>query len=168
MNNTLRPGDRECIDETKRQLNTASLSMPLSKNLKQGISLLETEVDFGMLEEGCNYSYTVIIKNTGIRSTRYKIKPPPPSTGIKIIYTPHPIAAGMSSSFQIEVYAVPVGVMGEIGQGHVEHNLEIISEINTLILPVTATVLTTASYQDEVADHTLIKGVSLLSREHKH
>ena len=91
---------------------------------------------------------------------RFKIKPPPPSTGIKASYTPHPIAAGMSASFRIEIYAVPVGVAGERGQGRVQHSLEIVSEVNSLQLPVTATVLTAATYEE--ASLTLAKGVSLL------
>ena len=81
---------------------------------------------------------------------------------MKVLYTPHPIAAGMSVSFQIELYAVPVGVEGARGQGQVEHDLEIISEINSLLLPVTATVLTKATYQDEASQQTLAKGVLLL------
>ena len=67
----------------------------------------------------------------------------------------------MSVSIQIELYAVPVGVEGDRGQGQVEHDLEIISEINSLLLPVTATVLTKTSYQDEVSEQNLAKGVSI-------
>ena len=57
---------------------------------------------------------------------------------------------------------MPVGVVGERGRGRVEHNLEIISEVNTLSLPITATVLTVTSYDEEVGELVLARGVTLL------
>ena len=56
---------------------------------------------------------------------------------------------------------MPVGVTGERGHGRVHHSLEIVSEVNSLLLPVTATVLTETTYE-QGAHLTLAKGVSLL------
>lgn len=49
-------------------------------------------VDFGVLKEGNTYSFTVAIKNVGIDTCRYKIRQPPPGTGLRIIYVPGPVS----------------------------------------------------------------------------
>ena len=54
--------------------------------------LLPEEVVFGVLKEGCSYDITVILRNTGVDSCRYKIKQPPPSTGLRVHYTPGPVS----------------------------------------------------------------------------
>ena len=72
---------------------------------------------------------------------------------MKASYSPHPIAAGMSASIRIELFAAPEG------QG--QHSLEIVSEVNSLLLPVTATVLAADTYEG-AAGLTLAKGVSLV------
>ena len=51
------------------------------------------------------------------------------------------IAAGMKSTFDIEIYAMAVGVIGESGVGAVRHILEIITETSILHLPITANIL---------------------------
>ena len=56
---------------------------------------MPSEVDFGQLKEGCMYAAVVNIKNVGIDTCHFKVKPPPPSTGIKIFYTPGPVSCVM-------------------------------------------------------------------------
>ena len=58
----------------------------------RGFLLQPEQVDFGVLREGCTYAFTVVLRNTGIDSCRFKIKQPPPSTGIKVVYTPGPVS----------------------------------------------------------------------------
>lgn len=77
---------------------------------------------------------------------RFKIKQPPPTTGVIVRYTPQPIAPGMYVSFEVEIFAVPQGVTGDRGEGVTEHNLQIASEINTLSVPIRAVVMTSSSY----------------------
>ena len=61
-------------------------------NLMNGLILLPQEVDFGVLKEGNTYSFTVSLKNTGVDSCRFKLKQPPPSTGLRVLYKPGPVS----------------------------------------------------------------------------
>jgi len=62
----------------KRQVNTSSMA-----NAKiRGLEVMPDFVDFGVLKEGATYSFTIAIKNVGVDICRYKIRPPPPSTGL--------------------------------------------------------------------------------------
>lgn len=58
----------------------------------RGLILLPEEVDFGVLKEGNTYAFTVLLKNTGVDTCRYKIKQPPPATGIRILFKPGPVS----------------------------------------------------------------------------
>ena len=58
----------------------------------RGFEVLPKEVDFGVVKEGCTYLQTLTLKNIGIESCRFRIKQPPPSTGIKVVYTPGPVS----------------------------------------------------------------------------
>ncbi|KAI1885164.1 hypothetical protein AGOR_G00217370 [Albula goreensis] len=40
------------------------------------------------------------MKNVGVDSCRFSIKQPPPATGIKVLYSPGPVAAGMKTDLQ--------------------------------------------------------------------
>ena len=62
-------------------------------NGMRGFELLPDAVDFGVLREGSTYTYLVHMKNTGVDSCRFKVKQPPPSTGLKVIYKPGPVSA---------------------------------------------------------------------------
>ena len=57
----------------------------------QGFQLYPAEVDFGVLKEGCTYIHSVTIKNIGIDIARFKVRQPPPSTGLKVLFTPGPV-----------------------------------------------------------------------------
>ena len=54
----------------------------------RGFELLPTRVKFGTLREGSTYCYPVMLKNVGVDTCRFKIKQPPPATGIRIDYQP--------------------------------------------------------------------------------
>ena len=58
----------------------------------RGFQLLPSEVDFGVLKEGCTYIHTVMMKNIGIDNCRFKIRQPPPSTGMKVLFMPGPVS----------------------------------------------------------------------------
>lgn len=58
----------------------------------RGFELVPGEVFFGELREGCTYVMAVNLKNIGIDSCRYKVKQPPPATGLQVIYKPGPVS----------------------------------------------------------------------------
>ena len=79
---------------------TSSVAKPLTAGVRtmtemRGFELYPKEVAFGVLKEGCVYGCTVTIKNIGVDSCRYKIKQPPPSTGLKVRYTPGSVSEWM-------------------------------------------------------------------------
>jgi len=85
----------EVEDPVRRQIKTASVLGavdPASTSKLRGFILLPDLVDFGVLTEGNTYTYPVLVKNVGVDACRFKIKQPPPSTGLKIIYNPGPVS----------------------------------------------------------------------------
>lgn len=138
-------------EPVRRKVNTSLTAGASIKGQNQlshmsGLILFPEEVEFGVLKEGCTYCFTVYLKNTGVDSCRFRIKQPPPATGLRIIYNPGPIAAGMRMELNVEVYAIAVGVEGEMGVGSVRHDLEIVTQTDVLFLPISATVLTAYEY----------------------
>ncbi|XP_061176448.1 sperm-associated antigen 17-like isoform X2 [Saccostrea echinata] len=138
-------------EPVRRKVNTSLVAGASIKGQNQlshmsGLILFPEEVEFGVLKEGCTYCYTVYLKNTGVDSCRFRIKQPPPATGLRIVYKPGPIAAGMSVELNVELYAIAVGVEGEMGVGSVRHDLEIVTQTDVLFLPISATVLTAYEY----------------------
>ena len=84
-------------DPVRRKVYTSSIAgaeakgiAPLSK--MRGFELVPGEVHFGTLCEGCTYAFTVNLKNFGIDSCRYKVKQPPPATGLQVVYKPGPVS----------------------------------------------------------------------------
>nr|XP_048675681.1 sperm-associated antigen 17 isoform X6 [Caretta caretta] len=112
-----------------------------------GFHLIPPKVIFGVLKEGYTYATTVTLKNVGVDFIRFRVKQPPPSTGLRVIYTPGPVAAGLQVELEIEIYAMAIGVEGTEGSGEISHRIEILTERETLFLPVKATVLTGEIYE---------------------
>ena len=57
----------------------------------RGFEVQPQALEFGIVQEGCTYARTLTLKNVGTDPCRFRVKQPPPSTGIKIIYTPGPV-----------------------------------------------------------------------------
>lgn len=52
------------------------------------------------------------------------------------------VAAGMQTTFDVEIFAIAVGVEGNCGGvGQISHHLEIITETDILYLPAIACIL---------------------------
>ncbi|NXH43911.1 SPG17 protein, partial [Dicaeum eximium] len=98
-------------------------------------------VTFGVLKEGCTYATTVIMKNVGVNFSRFRVKQPPPHTGLKVMYTPGPVAAGLQVELEIEIFAMLLGEKDTGGLKEVSHDIEILTETETLLLPVKANIL---------------------------
>ncbi|XP_071495561.1 sperm-associated antigen 17-like [Diadema antillarum] len=136
------PNDRfdELEDPVRRKVFTSSIAGAKVKGTAdllrmRGFELVPGEVNFGTLREGCTYAFQVHLKNVGVDSCRYKIKQPPPGTGLQVVYTPGPVAAGMKAKLELVLYAIAVGVEGESGRGTIDHHLEITTEMEVLYLP---------------------------------
>ncbi|XP_069801252.1 sperm-associated antigen 17 [Dendropsophus ebraccatus] len=159
-------------DVVRRSVGTASTSASSrggDKPLPRGFHLIPSVVRFGVLREGCTYSASVSIKNIGVDFCRFRVKQPPPSTGLRVTYTPGPVAAGMQTRLDLELFAMAVGLDGPEGAAEYSHCIEIQSEVETLYLPVTATVLTEGIYEDGSEcrpPRVLGPGVRLISTSH--
>lgn len=51
------------------------------------------------------------------------------------------MAAGLQAELEIEIYAMAIGVEGTEGSGKIAHRIEILTETETLFLPVEANIL---------------------------
>ncbi|KAM4700698.1 sperm-associated antigen 17 [Discoglossus pictus] len=155
-------------DPVRRRSNTVTTS-PASRctrALPRGFHLTPSAVQFGFLKEGCTYAMTVTMKNVGVEFCRFHVKPPPPSSGLRVTYTPGPVASGMERCLDIELFAMAVGLEGPEGSASWSHCIEIQSEVETLFLPVTATVVTDNLYETRMEEGTLGQrgaGVRLVS-----
>ncbi len=70
----------------RRKVKTSSIQSGASK--LRGFRVSPSEINFGVLREGSSYKYKLKLTNVGIDSEHFKVRQPPPSTGIKIVYTP--------------------------------------------------------------------------------
>lgn len=89
---------RNVEDPVRRKLNTSMIAGASVKGQTQleqmrGLILVHQSVDFGVLKEGYTYSFSVTLKNTGVDSCRYKLKQPPPATGLRVLYKPGPVSS---------------------------------------------------------------------------
>ncbi|XP_053561104.1 sperm-associated antigen 17 [Bombina bombina] len=156
-------------DPVRRKSNTVSTS-PLAtrgaKMLPRGFHLTPPAVQFGTVKEGCTYATSVTMKNIGVEFCRFNVKLPPPSSGLRVIYTPGPVAAGMERTLGVELFALAIGLEGPEGAAPWSYCIEIQTEVETLFLPVTATVLTEKVYESRAEEgnlRTKAPGVRLIS-----
>ncbi|XP_062303432.1 sperm-associated antigen 17 isoform X2 [Osmerus eperlanus] len=128
---------------------------------QRGFELLPSEVSFGSLREGSTYAVTVVMRNVGVDTCRFTVKQPPPSTGLRVTYSPGPVAAGMKVDLLVQLFAMAAGQEGggqeERREGEVQlsQSLLIHTETETLHLAVSATILPGSLYDRQVSDHTI-------------
>lgn len=84
-------------DPVRRQVKNSVVAGATVKGQTQitqmrGLILLPDDVDYGVLKEGNMYCYTVHLKNTGVDSCRFKVKQPPPATGLRVVFQPGPVS----------------------------------------------------------------------------
>ncbi|KFQ10528.1 Sperm-associated antigen 17, partial [Leptosomus discolor] len=130
--------NKKIEDPVAGKVNTSSLAttrQPLS-----GFHLIPPRVTFGVLKEGCTYAATVILKNVGVNFSRFRVKQPPPPTGLRVMYTPGPVA-GLQIELEIEIFAMVTKGEDTGGLEEVSHDIEILTETETLLLPVRANIL---------------------------
>ncbi|NWV93547.1 SPG17 protein, partial [Machaerirhynchus nigripectus] len=117
-----------------------SISSLATRQDLTGFHLIPPQVTFGVLKEGCTYATTVIMKNVGVNFSRFRVKQPPPYTGLRVMYTPGPVA-GLQVELEIEILAMVIGGEDTGGLEEVSHDIEILTETETLLLPVKANIL---------------------------
>ncbi|XP_028936060.1 sperm-associated antigen 17 isoform X2 [Ornithorhynchus anatinus] len=143
-------------DPVGGRVNTSSMALAATHGPRGGargsFQLLPPRLNFGVLREGCTYTATVRLKNVGVDFCRFRVLQPPPGTGLKVIYTPGPVAAGLQAELRVEIFAVAVGEEGARGLGRLAHRIEIPTEGGTLFLPVEAAVLSGGTYDCRPAD----------------
>ncbi|XP_067896893.1 sperm-associated antigen 17 isoform X3 [Heterodontus francisci] len=148
------PNQRFTVIEepVRRKVNTISIAGPIAggilKKPTRGFEMFPRKVNFGILQEGFTYTYTVLLKNVGIDTCRFRVKQPPPSTGLRVCFKPGPVAAGLATELEIELYAMAIGLECPEGAGYLYHHLEIQTEVEELFLPIIATVLTENVYKN--------------------
>ncbi|XP_048834664.1 sperm-associated antigen 17 isoform X2 [Brienomyrus brachyistius] len=137
-------------EPVRRTLRTASVSAlaGAAKVALRGFELLPTNVDFGMLRGGVSYSVPVIMRNVGLDSCRFSVKQAPPSTGLRVTYQPGPVAAGMKTDLQVQLFTQEP--QDPDTEAHLSHQIEILTETEILYLPVSATVLSEKLYDSRV------------------
>ncbi|XP_071617247.1 sperm-associated antigen 17 isoform X2 [Heliangelus exortis] len=137
--------NKKIEDPVAGKMNTFSLAT--TRQPLRDFHLIPPKVMFGVLKEGCTYAATVILKNVGMNFSRFRVKPPPPHSGLRVIYTPGPVAAGLKAELEIEISAMITGGQHTGGLKEISHDIEILTETETLLLPVRGIVLTTDIYE---------------------
>ncbi|XP_056675243.1 sperm-associated antigen 17 isoform X2 [Monodelphis domestica] len=163
-------------DSVGGRVNTSSVAAAALNSVKPppyGFHLLPPEVNFGVLKEGQTYAATVKLRNVGVDFCRFQVKQPPPSTGLKVTYTPGPVASGLQVDLQVEIFAMAVGENASKGIGTISYNIEIVTEHEILLLPVEAIVLTPNAYDSRPEsfptgkENSSVRRVSTVLKSHK-
>uniref|UniRef100_A0A8C3A3I6 Sperm associated antigen 17 n=1 Tax=Cyclopterus lumpus TaxID=8103 RepID=A0A8C3A3I6_CYCLU len=101
------------VDEpVRRKCRTISLTDP--SVITRGFLLLPSSVDFGTQQEVTSSAITVVMKNVGVDTCRFYVKQPPPATGLRVIYNPGPVAAGLHVQLQVQLFAMCTVQAGEV------------------------------------------------------
>ncbi|KAM9388217.1 sperm-associated antigen 17 [Phaethornis superciliosus] len=137
--------NKKIEDPVAGKVNTSSLAT--TRQYLSGFHLIPPKVMFGVLKEGSIYAATVILKNVGMNFSRFRVKPPPPHTGLRVVYTPGPVAAGLKAELEVEIAAMITGGQRTRGLKEISHDIEILTETETLLLPVRGNILSTDIYE---------------------
>ncbi|XP_050932117.1 sperm-associated antigen 17 isoform X1 [Lates calcarifer] len=140
-------------EPVRRKCRTISLTDP--NVVVRGFQLLPSSADFGTLQEGTSSAITVVMKNVGVDTCRFHVKQPPPATGLRVIYNPGPVAAGLQVELQVQLFAICTAQAGEVEpKKYISQDIIIHTETDILYLPVTATILPERLYDIWLKDHT--------------
>ncbi|XP_042368348.1 sperm-associated antigen 17 [Plectropomus leopardus] len=139
-------------EPVRRRCRTISLTDP--NVIMRGFQLLPPSVDFGTLQEGTSSTITVVMKNVGVDTCRFHVKQPPFASGLRVIYNPGPVAAGLHVELQVQLFAMRAVQAGEAdAKKSISQDIIINTETDILYLPVTATILSESLYDIWLKDH---------------
>ncbi|KAK1889974.1 Sperm-associated antigen 17 [Dissostichus eleginoides] len=121
-------------EPVRRKCRTISLTDP--SVIARGFQLLPSTVDFGTLQEGTSSAITVVMKNVGADTCRFHVKQPPAATGLRVIYNPGPVAAGLHVELQVQLFAMCAVQAGEKEpKKNLSEDIIIHTETDILYLP---------------------------------
>jgi hypothetical protein len=83
----------------------ASILNGKSLEKRRGCELFPSEIKFGILREGVNYASEFKIINVGVDACRFKIKPPPQESGLKLLYKSGPVCIHI---LQFKIYSCKI------------------------------------------------------------
>uniref|UniRef100_A0AAV2KND9 Sperm-associated antigen 17 n=1 Tax=Knipowitschia caucasica TaxID=637954 RepID=A0AAV2KND9_KNICA len=133
-------------EPVRRKCRTISLTN--SNCIVRGFHLHPPRVDFGPVLHGSTSSVTVVMKNVGVDTCRFNIKPPPPSSGLRVVYNPGPVAAGLHVELEIQLLALlSVQTGGNTTGKSLSQDITIHTETDIIYLPITATILSERQYE---------------------
>ncbi|XP_037531803.1 sperm-associated antigen 17 [Nematolebias whitei] len=134
-------------EPVKRKCRTVSLT----GSVVRGFQLHPSSVDFGTLQEGTSSTITVILKNVGVDMCRFRVKQPPAATGLRVLYNPGPVAAGLHVELKVQLFATCAAQLGGAKQNRFifQNIVNIHTETDILHLPVTAVILSERFYEEE-------------------
>ena len=67
--------------------------------------------------------------------------PPLPPSYATVVMVVVQVAAGMKTDLTVELYAIAAGVQGDRGVGQISHDLQITTETDQLLMPISANIL---------------------------
>ncbi|XP_065806901.1 sperm-associated antigen 17 [Labrus bergylta] len=139
-------------EPVRRKCRTSSLADP--NVIVRGFHLVPSSVDFGALQEGTFSTVIVVMKNVGVDTCRFHVKQPLLATGLRVIYNPGPVAAGLQVELRVQLFAMCVAQAGEVEPKKCfSYDIIINTETDILYLPVTATILSERLYDISLKDH---------------
>ncbi|CAB1452349.1 unnamed protein product [Pleuronectes platessa] len=123
------------LDEPlRRRCRTISLINP--NVVVRGFVLLPSTIDFGTVQEGTSSFITVVMKNVGVDTCRFHLKQPRASTGLRVIYNPGPVAAGLQVELQVQLFAKCTSQEGDVEtKKHISQDIIIHTETDIFFLP---------------------------------
>ncbi|XP_054907020.1 sperm-associated antigen 17 isoform X2 [Poeciliopsis prolifica] len=124
-------------EPVKRYCRISTLTDPGAQ--MKGFLLDPSRVDFGTQQEGTYATITVAMKNLGIDPSRFIVKQPSPSTGLRVIYSPGPVPSGLQAELQVQLFSTCDTTEPK---KYISVDIAIFTETDILYLPVTAVILT--------------------------
>ncbi|KAG7496175.1 hypothetical protein JOB18_013507 [Solea senegalensis] len=139
-------------EPVRRKCRMISLMDP--KVVMRGFQLFPSSVDFGTVQEGTNSTIIVLMRNVGVDTCRFHVKQPRAATGLRVIYNPGPVPAGLYVELQVQLFAMCSAETGEeVPKKHISHDIVIHTETDIIYLPVTALIVPERLYDIWLKDH---------------
>ncbi|CAF1242202.1 unnamed protein product [Didymodactylos carnosus] len=152
-------------EPVKTRSNNASIGVAYLNNRplreRRGCELYPDRIDFG-----ATYSTNIEIKNVGIDSCRFRIRQPPLGTGLRVIFQPGTLAAGMKRPITIELYALISNNNKQLannygnGLSQLDQKVEIITETNIIYLPIHAKIASEEQFDTMFVDNDETAGMN--------
>uniref|UniRef100_A0A8C4U9V5 Sperm associated antigen 17 n=1 Tax=Falco tinnunculus TaxID=100819 RepID=A0A8C4U9V5_FALTI len=129
--------NKKIEDPVAGKVNTSSLAT--RQHLSGFFHLIPPRATLGVLREGCTYAATVILKNVGVNFSRGpRVKHTP---YLSVILCLSQVAPGLQVELEVEIFATVSRGEDTGGLEEVSHDIEIVTETETLLLPVRANIL---------------------------